>query len=92
MRVVSSPKCPEKCAICAGARTGRVNNGQEFTLDGHKVMRLDQAFKVAQAYGDRPREMGPFDPKRFAGVYDIAADLEGGFFKVEVIDETRVED
>ncbi len=33
-----SPKCPERCAMCAGARTGRVNNGQEDTLAADLVV------------------------------------------------------
>ena len=43
-------------------------------------MRLDEYFQVQQTYGDRPREFGPYDPTRFAGIYDIAADLQGGFY------------
>ena len=49
-------------------------------VNGHQVVRLDQTFHVTQIYSDAPRELGPFDPTRFAGVYDLAADLEGGFF------------
>lgn len=49
-------------------------------LDGHRVVRLDEQFNVAQSYGGKPRLDGPFNPKLFAGVYDIAADLNGGFF------------
>jgi hypothetical protein len=49
-------------------------------LDGHRVVRLDSRYTVAQTYSRKPREMGPFDPTRFAGVYGIAADLHGGFF------------
>lgn len=49
-------------------------------IDGYQVVRLDENFQVRQTYGDRPRESGPFDPTRFAGIYDIASDLKGGFF------------
>ena len=49
-------------------------------VDGYQVMRLDEHFQVQQTYGDRPREFGPYDPTRFAGIYDIAADLQGGFY------------
>ncbi|MHC4878883.1 MAG: hypothetical protein ACYTGL_20730, partial [Planctomycetota bacterium] len=52
-------------------------------LDGHKVVRLDRQFKVAQVYSEQPREFGPFDPTRFAGVFDIAADHQGGFLIAE---------
>jgi hypothetical protein len=49
-------------------------------VDGHQVVRLNADFQVVRTYGDQPREQGPLDPTRFAGVYDIAADLQGGFF------------
>lgn len=49
-------------------------------LDGYRVVRLDKSMKVTQTYGQRPRPAGPFDPTLFAGIYDIAADLQGGFF------------
>ena len=49
-------------------------------VDGHQVVRLSEQFRVAQTYGDQPRELGPFDATRFAGVYDLAADLNGGFY------------
>jgi len=49
-------------------------------VDGHKVVRLDSTYSVSQLYGESPRELGPFDPTRFAGVSDIAADLKGGIF------------
>ena len=51
-----------------------------IVVDGHQVVRLDERFQVAQTYSDQPRGLGPFDPTRFAGVYDIAADLRGGFY------------
>jgi hypothetical protein len=57
-----------------------VRNELWAVVDGHQVVRLDEQFQVTQTYSDDPREMGPFDPTRFAGVYDIAADLKGGFF------------
>ena len=49
-------------------------------LDGSRVARLDGSLKVAQVYGSKPREFGPYDPSRFAGIYDVAADGNGGFF------------
>ena len=50
-------------------------------VDGHRIVRIDApAYKVAQSYGKTARQMGPFAPTQFAGVYDIAADLKGGFF------------
>lgn len=49
-------------------------------VDGHQVVRLDERFGIAQTYSDQPREMGPFDPARLAGVYDVAAGPAGGFF------------
>lgn len=49
-------------------------------VNGHKVVRLDSAYKSEQSYSEQARELGPFVPTRFAGVYDIAADLKGGFF------------
>jgi hypothetical protein len=38
------PACPEKCRLCAGAKTGRVNNGLQGTLGTDFVFRriLDQ--------------------------------------------------
>lgn len=47
---------------------------------GHQVVRLNERFEVAQTYSDKPRELGAFDPTRFAGVYDIASDRKGGFY------------
>ncbi len=32
------PACPEKCVLCAGAKTGRVNNGLEGALETENVM------------------------------------------------------
>jgi len=52
-------------------------------LDGHKVVRLDSQFNIAQVYSEQPREFGPFDPTRFTGVFDIAADHQGGFLIAE---------
>lgn len=49
-------------------------------VDSYQVQRLNADFKTQEIYGDRPREDGPFDPSRFAGIYDIAADLNGGFY------------
>lgn len=34
-----SPACPEKCVLCAGAKTGRVNNGMKNTLSPRVVMK-----------------------------------------------------
>ena len=34
------PACPEKCTLCAGAKTGRVNNGLEGTLAPHSTLDL----------------------------------------------------
>jgi hypothetical protein len=33
-----SPSCVEKCVLCAGAKTGRVNNGMEDTLSPKSVL------------------------------------------------------
>jgi hypothetical protein len=33
-----SPSCLEKCVLCAGAKTGRVNNGMEDTLSAKSVV------------------------------------------------------
>lgn len=33
-----SPSCLEKCVLCAGAKTGRVNNGMEDTLSAKSVI------------------------------------------------------
>lgn len=33
-----SPSCLEKCVLCAGAKTGRVNNGMENTLSAKSVL------------------------------------------------------
>lgn len=49
-------------------------------VGGHKIVRLDATYRISQVYGKTARRMGPFDPTQFAGVYDIAADLKGGFF------------
>lgn len=32
------PSCPEKCVMCAGAKTGRVNNGMEGALEADQVL------------------------------------------------------
>ena len=32
-----SPSCLEKCVLCAGAKTGRVNNGMESTLSAKSI-------------------------------------------------------
>lgn len=50
-----------------------------LVLESHQVLRLDANWRVAQRYGGQPRNMGRFDPLRFAGVEDIAADGMGGF-------------
>ena len=34
-----SPSCPEKCTLCAGAKTGRVNNGMDDTLAPEVVLK-----------------------------------------------------
>jgi hypothetical protein len=34
-----SPSCPENCTLCAGAKTGRVNNGLDSTLAPRSVLR-----------------------------------------------------
>ncbi|HEX2548819.1 MAG TPA: hypothetical protein VHM20_03255, partial [Gammaproteobacteria bacterium] len=34
-----SPSCLEKCVLCAGAKTGRVNNGMENTLSAKTVLK-----------------------------------------------------
>ena len=49
-------------------------------LDGHRVARLDERYRIAKIYGGRPRPQGPYDPTLFAGVHDVAADLQGGFY------------
>lgn len=49
-------------------------------VDGHRILRLDAEFRVQQTYGGQPREFGPYDPAQFAGIYDIASDLNGGFY------------
>ena len=49
-------------------------------INQNKVCRLDTSLQVVQTYGGETREYGPYDPTRFAGIYDIAADLQGGFF------------
>lgn len=33
-----SPACSEKCTLCAGAKTGRVNNGMDETLPAKKMV------------------------------------------------------
>lgn len=38
-----SPSCLEKCTLCAGAKTGRVNNGMEDTLSAQSV--VERIFK-----------------------------------------------
>lgn len=48
-------------------------------VNGHQVVCLDEKFQILQTYSDQPREFGPFDPTKFARVYDVAADLKGGF-------------
>ena len=52
-------------------------------VDGHWILRLDDKGRVAQRYGGAPRPQGPYDPKLFAGVNDVAADLQGGFYVAE---------
>ncbi|WP_394838761.1 hypothetical protein LVJ94_17870 [Pendulispora rubella] len=37
-----NPACPEKCTLCAGAKTGRVNNGMDDTLSSRST--LDRVF------------------------------------------------
>ena len=37
-----NPACPEKCTLCAGAKTGRVNNGMDDTLSSKST--LDRIF------------------------------------------------
>src|SRR5215467_7891415 len=32
------PECPERCVLCAGAKTGRVNNGMDDTMAPDSVM------------------------------------------------------
>ncbi|MDP6545734.1 MAG: FlgD immunoglobulin-like domain containing protein [Phycisphaerae bacterium] len=49
-------------------------------VDGHKIVRLNAAYKTAQIYGKAVRRQGPFEATKFAGVNDVAADLKGGFF------------
>ena len=49
-------------------------------VDGHTVLRLDAAYRIARRYGGRPRPQGPYDPQLFAGIHDVAADLQGGFY------------
>jgi len=34
-----SPSCLEKCVLCAGAKTGRVNNGMDSTLSAKTVLK-----------------------------------------------------
>ena len=51
-----------------------------IAVDGHRVLRLDSKLRVVQTYSDQPRESGAYDPARFTGIYDIAADLKGGFY------------
>ncbi|MFN7097147.1 MAG: hypothetical protein ACK4PR_06275 [Gammaproteobacteria bacterium] len=38
-----SPSCLERCVLCAGAKTGRVNNGMEDTLSAQSI--VEQIFK-----------------------------------------------
>jgi hypothetical protein len=60
-----------------------------LAVDGCQVLRLDAAFRIAQTYGDTRRPLGPYDPSCFSGIYDIAADLRGGFFIGEPADPPR---
>ncbi len=44
-----SPSCLEKCVLCAGAKTGRVNNGMDSTMSAHSVIaRILQQHPQAQ--------------------------------------------
>ena len=77
-------KTPRRVATLDGKITATDYDAKRKELwavvNGSKVHRLNADFKVVQTYGNKPRPQGPFDPKRFAGVYDIAADRNGGFF------------
>jgi len=74
---------PEKVASLGGDITALDYDGGRKELwavvGDHKVVRLDSAFNASQTYSEKARPPGPFDPTRFAGVRDVAADLRGGF-------------
>ncbi len=82
--VVQPGRTPTKVATLAGSIVALDYDPQRKELwavvDGHQVVRLDQQFRLRQTYGSQPREFGPYDPTRFAGIYDIAADLQGGCY------------
>ena len=85
-RVVPN-SAPQQVADVGGTITALdfdpAHNELWAVLNGHKVVRLDKQFKAAQGYSDQPREFGPYDATRFAGVFDIAADHQGGFLIAE---------
>jgi len=53
-------------------------------LDGdERVHRYDSKHQRVQSYGGVRRPHGPYDPTLFAGVFDVAADGNGGFYIAE---------
>lgn len=75
---------PQKLASLDGAITALDYDAERrelwVVLESHQVLRLDADGRVAQKYGGSRRNMGRFDPLRFVGIGDIAADGAGGFF------------
>lgn len=53
------------------------------TADGERVLRYDAECKLVRAYGAAVRAFGQYDPMRFSGIGDVAADGRGGFYVVE---------
>lgn len=49
-------------------------------INNHQIIRFDENMQVSKVYSEQPRPWGVYDPSRFAGVTDIASDLDGGFF------------
>ena len=50
--------------------------------DGETILRF-AGYRLVQSYGGKARAFGRYDPTRFAGVSDIAADGLGGFYVTE---------
>jgi len=47
-----SPACSERCTLCAGAKTGRVNNGMDETLPAKKMVE-----GIFEKYPEAPKQL-----------------------------------
>ncbi len=59
--------------------------GELYVVDsanGERVLRYDDD-RLVRAYGGEVRGFGRYDPTRFSGIGDVAADGRGGFYVVE---------